>query len=77
MPELGHGLPSRPRWHHVFRGKMLAMLMDAHDAGRLKFFNTHAPECEELLTLPVLGRANRLLFVSVVSATCPRIVVAK
>jgi hypothetical protein len=25
-----------------FRGKLLAMLMDAHDAGRLKFFNTHA-----------------------------------
>ena len=26
----------------VFRGKMLAMLMHAHDAGQLKFFNTHA-----------------------------------
>ena len=26
----------------LFRGKMLAMLMDAHDAGQLKFFNTHA-----------------------------------
>jgi hypothetical protein len=26
----------------LFRGKMLAMLMHAHDAGRLKFFNTHA-----------------------------------
>src|ERR1700741_78384 len=26
----------------LFRGKMLAMLMDAHDAGELKFFNTHA-----------------------------------
>src|SRR6202047_4344642 len=26
----------------LFRGKMLAMLMDAHNAGQLKFFNTHA-----------------------------------
>jgi hypothetical protein len=26
----------------LFRGKMLAMLMDAHHAGELKFFNTHA-----------------------------------
>jgi Putative transposase/Phage integrase, N-terminal SAM-like domain len=26
----------------LFRGKMLAMLMDAYDAGQLKFFNTHA-----------------------------------
>ena len=27
---------------HVFRGKMLAMLMQAHRAGQLKFFNTYA-----------------------------------
>jgi hypothetical protein len=26
----------------LFRGKMLAMLTDAHDSGPLKFFNTHA-----------------------------------
>src|ERR1700756_1118633 len=26
----------------LFRGKMLAMLMDAHDAGQLNFFSTHA-----------------------------------
>jgi len=26
----------------LFRGKMLAMLVDARDAGQLKFFNTHA-----------------------------------
>ena len=26
----------------LFQGKMLAMLMHAHDAGELKFFNTHA-----------------------------------
>ena len=26
----------------LFRGKMLAMLMQAHNAGALKFFNTHA-----------------------------------
>src|SRR5216683_2205511 len=26
----------------LFRGKLMAMLVDAHDAGRLKFFNTHA-----------------------------------
>ena len=25
----------------LFRGKMLAMLMDAHDANQLTFFNTH------------------------------------
>jgi Putative transposase len=25
----------------LFRGKFLAMLIDAHSAGRLKFFNTH------------------------------------
>jgi len=34
----------------LFRGKMLAMLMHAHDAGELKFFNTHA------------GLANRRTF---------------
>jgi hypothetical protein len=27
---------------HLFQGKMLAMLMRAHRAGELKFFNTHA-----------------------------------
>ena len=32
----------------LFRGKMLAMLMDAHRAGKLKFFNRHAE----------LGQAN-------------------
>ena len=26
----------------LFRGKMLAMLMAAHDDGELKFFNSHA-----------------------------------
>src|SRR5260370_13134801 len=26
----------------LFRGKMLAMLMEAHDTDQLKFFNTHA-----------------------------------
>ena len=31
-----HGLAA------LFRGKMLAMLADAHNAGQLKFFNTHA-----------------------------------
>jgi len=30
-----------------FRGKMLAMLMDAYDAGELKFFNTHAGLAEK------------------------------
>ena len=33
-----------------FRGKLLAMLIDAHDAGRLKFFKSHA------------GLANRATF---------------
>jgi len=27
---------------HLFRGKMLAMLIEAHDGGQLTFFNTHA-----------------------------------
>jgi hypothetical protein len=31
----------------LFRGKMLAMLMDAHDSGQLKFFNTHAGLAEK------------------------------
>jgi Putative transposase len=29
-------------WRALFQGKMLAMLMHAHDADELKFFNTHA-----------------------------------
>src|SRR5256886_12696559 len=31
----------------LFRGKMLAMLIDAHDSGQLKFFNTHAGLAEK------------------------------
>ena len=31
----------------LFRGKMLAMLMEAHAAGQLKFFNTHAGLAEK------------------------------
>src|SRR6516162_6369099 len=31
----------------LFRGKMLAMLMDAHDSGQLTFFNTHAGLAEK------------------------------
>ena len=31
----------------LFRGKMLAMLMDAHDANQLTFFNTHAGLAEK------------------------------
>ena len=31
----------------LFRGKMLAMLMDAHDGGQLTFFNTHAGLAEK------------------------------
>jgi len=31
----------------LFRGKMLAMLMDAHDSGQLNFFNTHAGLAEK------------------------------
>src|SRR5471030_2795175 len=39
--------PGRTSWYvkvlaRLFRGKLLAMLIDAHAAGRLKFFNTHA-----------------------------------
>ena len=31
----------------LFRGKMLAMLIDAHDSGQLTFFNTHAGLAEK------------------------------
>ena len=31
----------------LFRGKMLEMLMDAHDSGQLTFFNTHAGLAEK------------------------------
>src|SRR3989442_12881566 len=31
----------------LFRGKMLAILMDAHDSGQLTFFNTHAGLAEK------------------------------
>jgi hypothetical protein len=31
----------------LFRGKLLAMLMDAHDSGQLTFFNTHAGLAEK------------------------------
>jgi len=31
----------------LFRGKMLAMLMDAHDSGQMTFFNTHAGLAEK------------------------------
>ena len=31
----------------LFRGKMLAMLMDAHDSRQLTFFNTHAELAEK------------------------------
>ena len=31
----------------LFRGKMLAMLIDAHDSGQMTFFNTHAGLAEK------------------------------
>jgi hypothetical protein len=33
----------------LFRGKMLAMLMHAHDTGQLKFFNTHAGLADKMM----------------------------
>jgi len=43
----GFILPSALSWNdnvlaRLFCGKMMAMLMDAHDRGQLTFFNTHA-----------------------------------
>jgi hypothetical protein len=40
----------------LFRGKMLAMLTHAHDAGHLKFFNTHAGLADKSTFKRFIGR---------------------
>jgi hypothetical protein len=43
----------------LFRGKMLATLMDAHDSGLLKFFNTHAGLADKRTFKKFLARLRR------------------
>ena len=44
----------------LFRGKMLAMLMDAHRAGQLKFFNTKAGLADKRTFKRFVGSAARI-----------------
>src|SRR5258705_131425 len=60
----------------LFRGKMLAMLMHAHDAGELKFFNTHAGLADKrtfkrfIAPLPPIPKSSRMLR-RIARACCP------
>ena len=45
----------------LFRGKMLAMLMDAHDSGQMTFFNTHAGLAEKRTFKRFIAVLRRLL----------------
>src|SRR5438309_3419644 len=47
----------------LFRGKMLAMLMAAHDAGQLKFFNTHAGLADKRTFKRFIGPLRRIKWV--------------
>src|SRR6202171_4454345 len=47
----------------LFRGKMLAMLMDAHDSGQLKFFNTHAGLAEKRTFKHFIAALRRIRWV--------------
>ena len=47
----------------LFRGKMLAMLMDAHDSGQLTFFNTHAGLAEKRTFKRFIAALRRLHWV--------------
>ena len=47
----------------LFRGKMLAMLMAAHDAGQLKFFNTHAGLADKKTFKRFIGPLRRIKWV--------------
>ena len=47
----------------LFRGKMLAMLMDAHDSGQLKFFNTHVGLAEKRTFKHFLAALRRIHWV--------------
>jgi hypothetical protein len=48
----------------LFRGKMLAMLMDAHDSGQLKFCNTHAGLAEKRTFKHFIAALRRIHWVS-------------
>jgi hypothetical protein len=47
----------------LFRDKMLAMLMAAHDAGQLKFFNTHAGLADKRTFKRFIGPLRRIKWV--------------
>jgi hypothetical protein len=47
----------------LFRGKFLAMLIDAHAAGRLKFFNTHAGLADKRTFRKFLAPQRRIKWV--------------
>ena len=47
----------------LFRGKMLAMLMDAYDAGQLKFFNSHAGLADKSTFKRFLGPLRQIKWV--------------
>lgn len=46
-----------------FRGKLLAMLLDAHNGGRLKFFNTHAGLADKATFKRFLGPLRHIKWV--------------
>src|SRR5881296_1426196 len=47
----------------LFRGKFLAMLIDAHSGGQLKFFNTHAGLADKQTFKKVLAPLRRIKWV--------------
>jgi hypothetical protein len=47
----------------LFRGKFLAMLIDAHAGGRLKFFNTHAARADKRIFKRFLAPLRRIKWV--------------
>ncbi len=47
----------------LFRAKMLAMLMDAHEVGRLRFFNTHAGLADRAAFKRLLGPLRHVKWV--------------
>jgi len=47
----------------LFRGKMLAMLVQAHDAGELKFFNTHAGLADKTTFKRFIAPLRRIMWV--------------
>jgi hypothetical protein len=48
----------------LFRGKMLAMLVDAHDSGQLTFFNTHAGLAEKRTFKRFIAALRRIHWVA-------------